>query len=112
MSKFLVAILGLSLLLPTAGFAAEDKCDADGEALIIAKISKKMTNSLTYCVGTIDEKSVELFFESSICPLALEDVLRMGVHFPLQNGHDCEISVGQKISGVLVLNHGTIRIEK
>ena len=82
--------------------AAQNQPACQQEAQIIAKISGRATDSLTYCVAKIDPDSIVQYNINQLCPLNLSEVLEMGIEFGLTNGHDCEVPVGETISGVLV----------
>lgn len=81
---------------------AQNQPACQQEAQIIAKISGRDTDSLTYCVAKIDPASIVQYNVNQLCPLDLAEVLEQGIEFGLNHGHDCEVPVGSDISGVLV----------
>ena len=106
------ALISLILVLAGSSFAAEKEfCKGNLEAQIIAEITEVKTDSLTYCVAKISPESVSFFSENWLCPLSLEVIVEKGISYPLMNGHDCEISMGEKITGVLIQDKGRIYFE-
>ena len=81
-----------------------------GEAQIIAKVNKKVTDSMTYCRVTVS--NVSFYKENMTCPLDLSEVMSYGIEIGLKNGHDCELD-SDTITGVLVQNSaGDIYLEQ
>ena len=107
------ALISFVLLFSATAMADEEvPCSGNKEAQIIAEITEKQTDSLFYCIAKISTESIKFYNENQLCPLDLADIVHDGIHFPLQSGHDCEISTGQVISGVLVSKNGIIRLEE
>lgn len=92
-------ILIVTVLAAQFAMAQQPACQQ--EAQIIAKISGRDTDSLTYCVAKIDPTSIVQYNVNQLCPLDLAEVLEQGIEFGLTNGHDCDVPTGD-ISGVLV----------
>ncbi|MBD64791.1 MAG: hypothetical protein CME62_06265 [Halobacteriovoraceae bacterium] len=99
-------IVLLSLVLSASSFACQTY-----QAQILAKVSKVETDSLTYCKAYVDSTRVEMYSEHGICPLSLESVMTNGVDLPLENGHDCEVRVGDTLTGYLVDDGNRIILE-
>ena len=96
--KTLITLL-LSILPATQALAIE--C-TERSAQVAGVITAKSTDNMTYCRAKI---AIREFSAHTLCPLTPEDsAVTRGINFPLQNGHDCEIQVGQEISGVLISN--------
>lgn len=89
----------LAFLISPIGFA---HAACIGEAQIIAKVSQVESDSLHYCKVRIDPSSVKHYSANMTCPLSLSDVLGSNVEVGLVNGHDCRLSTGQTLSGVIV----------
>ena len=107
------ALISFVFVFSASAMASDEApCKGNKEAQIIAEIEETVSDSLTYCIAKLGTDSIKLFNESRVCPLSLSDILKKGVHFPLQNGHDCEIKSGQMISGVLISENGIIRLEE
>jgi hypothetical protein len=82
-----------------------------GEAQIIAKVgfSEKTHSS---CRVFPDESSIKIYNESGACPLDLGLVIQAGVEVGFSDGHDCRLTSGDVLTGVLVLQpSGTITLE-
>jgi uncharacterized protein YdbL (DUF1318 family) len=71
------------------------------EAQFIGQIVEVKTDSMHYCKAMFSVESISLYNEHALCPLDVSEVLENGVDFPLVNGHDCELSVGETLSGYL-----------
>ena len=91
---------------------ASEPCDGASEALIIATVTAKKTDSLTYCKAFVDEDSLSYYKEHMNCPLRLSEVLEKGIHLPLSNGHDCDARVGDSISGILTQKNDQISLSE
>ncbi|MCP4912382.1 MAG: hypothetical protein GY909_04630 [Oligoflexia bacterium] len=81
------------------------------EAQVIAKIEKVETDSMTYCTAKFTVDSFKMFNEHQLCPLSLGYVLQNGVEFNLENGHDCEITNGEVITGYLYTKNGKVYLD-
>tara|TARA_B100001971_G_scaffold84647_1_gene78184 strand:+ start:293168 stop:293473 length:306 start_codon:yes stop_codon:yes gene_type:complete len=81
------------------------------EAQFIAKVTEVETDSLTYCRAKISAESIALYNEHILCPLDMSEVIAKGISLPLINGHDCEVSVGEQISGYLYTRGNTIQLD-
>ena len=90
------ALLLFTTLLASQISFANTECQK--EAQIIAKVTGRETDNLTYCKAQIGK--IIQYNQSQVCPLDLDEVLVRGVDMPLENGHDC--NVPEEISGVLV----------
>ncbi len=91
-------ILAISLMVST-GYAAPV---CEGEAQIIAKVGPIKSKTMLSCVVEIDASSIQLYNMSGVCPLDIDEVLATGVSVGLKDGHDCALSEGDVISGVIV----------
>lgn len=85
----------------SAGLFANASCI--GEAQIIAKVDKKVTDSMTYCRVFITKEYPKTYNPSLMCPLDISEVMSKGIEIGLKNGHDCELD-SDTITGVLVQN--------
>ena len=94
-------ILIVTVLATQFAMAQNQSCQQ--EAQIIAKVSGRSTDSLTYCSVKIDPASIVQYNVNQLCPLDLSEVLEQGIEVGLTNGHDCDSPApGTDISGVLV----------
>ncbi len=93
-------LIGICLLTVLNLSTASANCL--GEAQIIAKITGRSTNSLTFCTAKIDASSVRVYNQNGMCPMDLSEVISKGIEMNLSNGHDCDINVGDEINGVIV----------
>lgn len=84
-----------SLALVSAGVCS-------GEAQIIAKVDQIIDGDMFNCVVSIDSNSIVQYNVNQTCPLDMNEVLKKGVALGLINGHDCPLSSGDDISGVIV----------
>lgn len=96
----LIAICILTVLNLLMASAASANCL--GEAQIVATITGRSTNSLTSCTAKIDASSVRVYNQNGMCPMDLSEVISLGIEMGLTNGHDCDITVGDEINGVIV----------
>ena len=93
------ALFTLILLIQSQAYAF--KCETRS-AWIRAVVTERETDSLTYCRAKI---RIQEFQAPTLCPLVVEDsVVQRGIEFPLSNGHDCEVYVGQELNGELISN--------
>ena len=81
------------------------------EAQVIAKVDRVETDSMTYCKAYFSTESFEMYNSHILCPLDQQEVLAEGVNLPLQNGHDCKVSKGDVISGILYTKFGKIFVD-
>ncbi len=86
-------------------------CNDQYEAQIIAEIVSVKTDSMTYCKAMLSRESISHFREHILCPLDLAEIIENGIDFSLVNGHDCELTKGDTVSGVLVQSNGKIRFD-
>jgi hypothetical protein len=95
----LISAVILTLILFAQSQAFAVTCETRS-AFVRAVITERETDSLTYCRAKI---SIREFQAHSLCPLVAEDYgVQRGIEFPLENGHDCEIMVGQELNGELI----------
>lgn len=91
--------LVLTAILFSGSLATAYQCE-NRQAQVIAKVTAVETDNLTYCRAKVEFR---LFQPHGLCPLTPEDAgIQKGLQFPLTNGHDCEISVGEEVSGVII----------
>ncbi len=83
----------------------------NGEAQIIAKITSVQTDSMHYCVAYISEESISHYSSNIFSLLDKQEVIQKGIDFPLVNGHDCEITKGETLSGYLCAGKYKITLE-
>lgn len=91
----------ISICLATAFYFSNASAQCLGEAQIIAKISERSTDNLSHCTAKIDASSVKAYNQNGMCPMDLSEVISQGIEMGLTNGHDCEITVGDEINGVI-----------
>lgn len=72
-----------------------------GEAQIYVVVTGRETDNLTYCKATFDASNVRIFNSSVTCPLDLSEVIQKGLSLPLMEGHDCNVFIGDHLSGVI-----------
>lgn len=96
----------LALTLTFSIFA----CDSY-EAQFIGEVTKVETDSLTYCRAYVTQESISYYNLHNFCPLYKTEAIEQGIDFPLINGHDCEVYVGDTITGVLVKKNGKIILD-
>lgn len=94
----------LMIALLIAAFAQGSVAQCLGEAQIIAKVDNVTKTGLSRCVATITKYSIQMYNESMVCPLDLNEVIEQGIVVTFKDGHDCAFEAGQNISGVLVKN--------
>lgn len=100
--KFILLLLTLSFSIFACG---------TNEAQFIATVTEVETDSLTYCRAKVSYESITYFSGHFFCPLSRADLIELGVSLPLINGHDCEISVGDQISGIAVMEGQQIYLD-
>lgn len=71
------------------------------EAQFIGKITSVETDSMMTCKAKFTAVSISLYNEHFNCPLEMDELIDNGIDFPLVNGHDCELNVGDQVSGYL-----------
>ena len=92
----------ICICLATAFYLSKaSSADCLGEAQIIAKITERSTDSLTTCTAKIDASSVRVYNQNGLCPMDLSEVISQGIEMGLTNGHDCDITVGGEINGII-----------
>ena len=91
----------ICICLATAFYFSNASANCLGEAQIIAKITERSTDNLTHCTAKIDASSVRVYNQNGMCPMDLSEVISQGIDMPLTNGHDCEITVGDEINGIV-----------
>ena len=80
-----------------------------GEAQMIGKIADINYGSMFSCVVTLTLDSEVT--PNPLCPLDITEINATGISLPRTNGHDCDYTIGQTISGIVVSNGRTLRIE-
>ena len=90
----------LCFLLTSQIYASDFKSCNTEEALVTFSVTEVVTDNMHYCVAKTKATAFSYYSGHALCPLDLETIERMGVEFPLINGHDCEIP--DVISGVVV----------
>jgi len=91
----------ICIYLATAFYLSQASADCLGEAQIIAEVTGRSTDSLTTCTAKIDASSVQVYNQNGQCPMDLSEVISQGIEMGLTNGHDCDISVGDQINGII-----------
>ncbi len=91
----------ICICLATAFYLSQASADCLGEAQIIATITERSTDSLTHCTAKIDASSVKVYNQNGMCPMDLSEVISLGIQMGLTNGHDCDITVGGEINGII-----------
>ena len=100
----------IALLVSPLCFAANPTCL--GEAQIIAKVSTIADKDSYDCKVNVDVGSIVQYNMNQTCPLDRDEVLSSGVAVGLVNGHDCALSAGDTITGVIVKTPwGTLVLE-
>ena len=86
--------------------------DCIGEAQIYVVVTDRETDNLTYCRAKFDSSSVRFFKANVTCPLDLSEVIQKGLTLPLMEGHDCNVFIGDHLSGVITKQkNGDIALE-
>ncbi len=98
-----------TLIFMTYSFAfAQNKCVA--EAQIIAKVGAVKNKGYFNCI--VEVKEITLYSANQLCPLDIAEILKSGVDVGIKDGHDCGLSSGQDLTGVVFVGaDGLIRLE-
>lgn len=84
---------------------------SQNEAQVAMVVTSVETDSMHYCKAFVSEESISHFSEHIRCPLTQSEVIAKGIDFPLVNGHDCNVEVGDVISGYLITSGNKIVID-
>ena len=109
MKTSILMVLAALIVTPATSFAAR-KCQ--GEAQIIATGSSSGKGTMTHCLVNIYPNSVEIYNSSVVCPLDINYVLATGILVARENGHDCPVTGGAEVRGVLVREGKSVRLEE
>lgn len=104
--KIQILIIALFSVLSFQAFS----CTQD-EAQVTMVVTSVETDSMHYCKAFVSEESISHFNEHIRCPLTQSEVIAKGIDFPLVNGHDCNVEVGDVISGYLITSGNKIIID-
>lgn len=74
-----------------------------GEAQIIAGIMD-FKKSMSSCKVFINPNQVRFFAENQACPIDIATIVGEGIEVGLMSGHDCALSIGDELNGVVVKN--------
>jgi hypothetical protein len=91
----IIAIL-TSNFITAASFSCEKQ-----EAQIIATVSYSDKVSMTSCLAKIKIEGVRIFNAHVFCPLNLEEIIEAGIEVGFRNGHECRLSAGDEINGIV-----------
>lgn len=80
-----------------------------GEAQIIASVMV-FKKSMSSCKVFINPNQVLFFAENQACPLDVATIASEGVEVGLLSGHDCALSAGDDLNGVVVKNAAGILV--
>ncbi len=105
-----VSILFIFISLFQSSVFASNECTTT-EGQVIATVTRVETDSMIFCKAYISIKSISHYSAHMICPLSIDSVVEEGIIFPLVNGHDCEVYVGDSISGYLLSNGKSIYLD-
>ena len=84
MKTQIILFLAILTSLPFSASAANARCE--GEAQIVANVTSRETDSLTYCRAKVSQSSITFYHVSGVCPLSVIRVIEQGIELGLKNG--------------------------
>lgn len=99
----------LSALLVIGSLSSVSAMACDGEAQVIAQVDQTSFRLGIGCKLTLTK--VTHFAANPYCPLDIDEINSLGITGDIASGHECALSSGDSISGVVVKRNGNLFLE-